>query len=147
MVPDLKHKTLLSRSKFADAGYVTVLTPTELLIYDEEDYHRVDKEAVLRGWRHKGTDLWNVPLEENPSQSFALPKEAEEALNNVYDLPSTEEVVRYLHACAGFPTKTTWLKAIKGGNFASWPLLTEEAVRKHFPESDETKQGHMKGIK
>ncbi|KAL7551824.1 hypothetical protein ACHAWF_015016 [Thalassiosira exigua] len=147
MVPDLKHKTLLSGSKFADAGYVTVLTPTELLIYDEKDYHRVDKEAVLRGWRDKGTGLWNVPLEENPSPSFALPKEAEEALNNVYELPSTEQVVRYLHACAGFPTKKTWLKAIKGGNFASWPLLTEEAVRKHFPESDETKQGHMKGIK
>ncbi|KAL7527578.1 hypothetical protein ACHAWF_006212 [Thalassiosira exigua] len=39
----------------------------------------------------------------------------------------------------------TWLKAIKGGNFASWPHLTEEAVRKNFLESDA--QGHMKGTK
>ena len=65
----------------------------------------------------------------------------------MYELPSTAQVISYLHACAGFPTKATWLKAIKGGNYATWPGLTVEAVRKHFPESDETSQGHMKGVK
>ena len=55
--------------------------------------------------------------------------------------------VRYLHACAGFPTKPTWLKAINGGNYATWPHLSAEAVRKHFPESDETHQGHMRSVK
>ena len=60
------------------------------------------------------------------------------------ELPSTKQIVRYLHACAGFPTKTVWLKAIKAENFATWPHLTAKAVRKHFPESDETAQGHMK---
>ena len=35
-----------------------------------------------------------------------------EHINNVYELPSIEQAVRYLHATAGHPTKHTWLKAI-----------------------------------
>ena len=65
----------------------------------------------------------------------------------MYELPSTNQIIRYLHACAGFPTKTTWIKAIRAGNFATWPHLTLKAVQKHFPESDETQQGHMRNIK
>ena len=33
IVPALKHSSLLSTSKFDDANYVTVLKPTEVLIY------------------------------------------------------------------------------------------------------------------
>ncbi len=32
----------------------------------------------------------------------------------------------------------------KNGNYVSWPGLTVEVVNKHFPESIETQQGHMK---
>ena len=37
MIPDLKHNSLLSASKFADAGYVSILTPKELIIIDGEE--------------------------------------------------------------------------------------------------------------
>jgi hypothetical protein len=43
---------------------------------------------------------------------------------NAHDLPSVLALVHYLHAAAGFPVKSTWLAAIKAGNFASWPGLT-----------------------
>ena len=62
-------------------------------------------------------------------------------------MPSTKQIIRYLHAYAGFPTKTSWLKAINAGNFATWLHLTAKAIRKHFSESDETAQGHMKNFK
>ena len=39
MVPELKHNSLISGGKFSDANYITVLTPTELLIYDGNDTH------------------------------------------------------------------------------------------------------------
>ena len=68
-----------------------------------------------------------------------------EAINNVYDMPSLEPAIRYLHAAAGFPTKSTWLKAIRNNNYMSWPLITVKNVNKFFPESEETQQGHMKG--
>ena len=44
-------------------------------------------------------------------------------INNVYDLPSIEPEIRYLHGAAGFPTKATWLKAIRNGNYLTWPLV------------------------
>jgi hypothetical protein len=63
---------------------------------------------------------------------------------NVYDLPSVNQMIKYLHAAAGYPVKDTWVKAINAGNYITWPGLTATAVRKHFPESDETQKGHMK---
>eukprot|EP00956_Cyclotella_meneghiniana_P019401 scaffold33215_cov93-Cyclotella_meneghiniana.AAC.1 len=66
---------------------------------------------------------------------------------NVHDLPSTERVIRYLHAAAGFPTKATWLKAISKGFYSTWPLLTSKNVNKYFPESEETQKGHMRQMR
>ena len=34
-----------------------------------------------------------------------------DSINNVYELPSITQAVRYLHAAAGYPVKSTWLKA------------------------------------
>jgi hypothetical protein len=68
-----------------------------------------------------------------------------EYLHNVYELPSIEPTIRYLHAAAGYPVKATWLKAIRNGNFSTWPLINVKNVAKHFPESEETQFGHMRG--
>ena len=57
-----------------------------------------------------------------------------DTIANVYKLPSAEKTIWYLHACAGFPTKKYWLKAIKGGNYATWHKLTTESVNQHLPE-------------
>jgi hypothetical protein len=43
----------------------------------------------------------------------------QEYLHNVCELPSVEPTIRYLHGGAGFPTKATWLKAIRKGNYLS----------------------------
>ena len=52
----------------------------------------------------------------------------DEAINNVYELPSTYPTIRYLHGAAVFPTKATWLKAIRKGNYQSWPLVNSKNV-------------------
>ena len=67
-----------------------------------------------------------------------------DTIGNVYELPIIEQIIRYLHVGAGFSTKTTWLKAIRKGNYNTCPLLTVKNVNKHFPESEETQQGHMR---
>ena len=90
---------------------------------------------MLQGCKEKGDNLWTVSANE---------EEGEEEANNVYTLPSTKQSIRYLHASAGFPVESEWIKAIKAGNYVTWPELTAEAVHKHFPESDETQKGHMK---
>ncbi len=63
---------------------------------------------------------------------------------NVYDIPSINQTIKYLHAAAGYPVKDTWVKAINAGNYTTWPGLTATVARKHFPESDKTQKGHMK---
>ena len=52
-----------------------------------------------------------------------------ESVYNVYELQTVPERIRYFHACTGFPTKQSWMKAIKKGFFASWPGLTEKSSK------------------
>jgi hypothetical protein len=69
----------------------------------------------------------------------------QEYVHNVYKLPCIKQTVRYLHTAAGHPTEDTWLKAIRKGNYNSWPLIDTKKVRQYFPESEETQFGHMRG--
>ena len=48
-----------------------------------------------------------------------------------------------MHASAGFTVKSTWLKAIKNGNFKSWPGLTYNNAAKYCTNSVDTLKGHM----
>ena len=81
-----------------------------------------------------------------------------EAANSVYDLPSIEQAIKWMHAVClpsieqaikwmhavcGYPVKSTWLKAVKAGNFVVWPLLNEKNINKYYPDTDETQKGHM----
>ena len=47
-----------------------------------------------------------------------------EQIQSVYELPNLEQVVRWYHAAAGYPTKATWIKAIDNGFYSTWPMLT-----------------------
>jgi hypothetical protein len=75
--------------------------------------------------------LWTVPL-------------AEEKVLNIYELPSTKEVIRFGHAALVFPTKASLLEAIRHNNLVTFPGMTVDNVNKFFPESNETQKGHMR---
>jgi len=47
-----------------------------------------------------------------------------EQINTVYDQPSIGQSVQYLQAAVGFPVEESWIKAIKAGNYNTWPNLT-----------------------
>ncbi len=72
-------------------------------------------------------------------------KTQQEYLHNVYELSNVEPTIQYLHGAVGFPTMASWLKAIRRGNYLSWPLINVENVAKFFPASKETQKGHMRG--
>jgi hypothetical protein len=77
-------------------------------------------------------------------QRHSFPKQLPptEAITNVNKLTIQPELVRYYHAPVGFPTKPTWVAAIKNRQFALRPGLTAKAVTKHFLELEETAKGH-----
>ena len=79
-----------------------------------------------------------------PMELLPNPPNASKAVHNVYELKTKPEIIRYYHLTTGFPTKRTCIRAIKCGNFVSWPGLTIDAARKHFPESEETQKGHIR---
>ena len=96
-----------------------------------------------------GTDSLN-PLYEVPSCARML-KHIEDfqkdrpypskAINDVYELSSIEPAIRYLHGATGFPTKETWLKAIRNRSYLSWPLvnikmLTSSSQSQRKPKND-----------
>eukprot|EP00804_Cyclotella_cryptica_P006238 CCRYP_010107-RA/>CCRYP_010107-RA protein AED:0.28 eAED:0.28 QI:0/-1/0/1/-1/1/1/0/563 len=174
IVPNLT-QTLLSGSKFADAGYTAVYDKDEVNFYDSNKIH-ANATSILQGYRCPHTGLWRVPLRQitcninndtlildspcgtkSLNTKYVVPSTEEirallassstreqHSILNVYELPSIQQTIRYLHAAAGFPTKTTWMAAIRRGNYDTWPLVTVANVHKHFPQSEETQQGHMR---
>ena len=167
ITPGVTSNSLMSTNQFAQAGYITVFDKEEVNIYDANDVKiTVTRGAILRGWRDEETGLWRIPVcptirshnvtnlntqtilvKESPSELLPRRPPPIEAIANVFELKTQPELVRYYHAAAGFPTKPTWLAAIKNSQYASWTGLTHEGVRKHFPESEETWKGHGKKVK
>ena len=99
---------------------------------------------LLRGHRETtGAKLWRFHL--IPQNQNSLPQwQTGPVALRAHDLPSVGALVRYLHAVAGFLVKSTWLAAIKAGNYASWPGLTYANASKYCPVPIETLQGHLK---
>ncbi len=48
-----------------------------------------------------------------------------------------------MHTVCGYPVKSTWLKAIKAGNYVGWPMLNGGNIQKYYPETIETAKGHL----
>ena len=145
VLPGLRQHSLLSVGKFSDAGYTTVFHPhgKGLTVHKPHSFKlKTRSEPVLQGWRDS-MGLWRVSPEHPLERENGQPRYIEAAAN-VYNLPSIAQVIKYHHAAAGFPTKDTWVKAIKAGFYVSWPGLIAEAASKHFPESEETQKGHLK---
>jgi hypothetical protein len=106
-------------------------------------------------------NLWRVPLikeiknnntdtalcDQCPTECLPDRPPPSKAIHNVYKLKTQPKLVQYYHAAAGFPTKPSWLKAIKNKQYASWPGLTWEVANKHYSESEETLKGHCRKTK
>jgi len=157
IVPSIECVSQLSVSKFVVANYIVIFDKDEVKIFDANNTEiTVLRAAILRGWRCPDTKLWCIPLVKHvtnantdtilcdrpPSEFLPEQPPPTEAVVNVYELKMQLELIRYYHAAAGFPTKPTWVTAIKNCQFASWPGLTAKAATKHFPESKETTKGH-----
>jgi hypothetical protein len=55
----------------------------------------------------------------------------------------TKQAIKWMHAVCGYPVKSTWLKAIKAGNYVGWPMLNECNVQKYYPKTIETAKGYL----
>ncbi|EJK55033.1 hypothetical protein THAOC_25280 [Thalassiosira oceanica] len=63
--------------------------------------------------------------------------------NSVYDLPSIEQSIHWMHASLGYPAAATWLAACRKGNLVGFPFADVKFIRKYYPETPETPAGHL----
>ena len=134
IIPGFQH-SLLGIDIMCDKDCRVLFTKRRVVIYDKRS------KPFLTGWRElTGSKLWHISLrpemddvEPCPPNNVNPLQETTLEAYSVYDLPSVEALVRYFHAAAGYPVKDTWLKAIKVGNYASWPGLTLANATKYCP--------------
>ena len=123
--------SLLSVGKINDDGNISIFTADGVTVHKEEDVLITCKgKPILVGVRDEN-GRYRIPLvQQRDNWKPRKPtKEAAKALrqaNSVYELPSTEECIKWMHAACGFPVKSTWIKAIEAGNFVGWPLLSPQ---------------------
>ena len=120
--------TLIGAGPICDAYCTVVFTKKDVTVISPKG------KAILTGWREKNLPrLWRFALKptEQLIKYYTKKIQTTPAAHSAYELPSVEALVQYMHAAAGFPVKSTWLKAIKKGNFVTWPGLTYSNTEKY----------------
>jgi hypothetical protein len=147
IVPGL-HSTLISVPKLAAADYSTVFKKGKATIYDAlRTTITADQPPNFDAPRCKLTGLWGRPLEplQTTSSDTRSAATQPETVNVIFDLPSARQTLLWYHAAAGFSTKETFRDAVRAGNYSTWLGLSAKMIHRHFPDSNETVKGHLKG--
>ena len=72
IVPGLKHSSLLSISKIVEANYLTLFTPEEVQIFNEDKTMIVSMtKPILPGWKNPQIGLCRVPILPKQSKKIA----------------------------------------------------------------------------
>ena len=144
IMPSFRHN-LLRIGVLCDKDYKVLLTKSSVIIYDK------DNKPFLTGWREKDREkLWQISLKPDlynlppcPEDPGSTKEEATLEAYITHDLPSVDTLIKYFHAATGYPVRSTWITAIKAGNFKTWPGLTHNNARRYCTYADETLKVHM----
>jgi hypothetical protein len=90
----------------------------------------------MYGSRYPRSRLWQVNLKQKMRPEIVQCNHAHGNNNQKY-------LINYLHAACISPVKSTWIKAIKNGNFSSWLGINEHTVEKYLSESTSTAKCHL----
>ena len=112
-MPGFRH-TLIGVGPLCDAGFTVTFTLAAVILRDARG------TPVLTGWReNSGPHLWRIDLQPGEEKLTRMPNSANRntvEAYSAYDLPSVEALIRYFHAAAGYPVRSTWLTSISAGN-------------------------------
>ena len=96
-----------------------------------------DGNQIITGTRNFQDGLWDVKLPQHPPLSTP-------ALHIVIKKDKKlQDLIHYYQACCFHPRKSTFIKAIKNGNFIKWPGLTAAAVSKYYVSTEASAKGHL----
>ena len=138
----------MSVGKKSNDGNVSIFTDKNVQVYIEADVLITCRgKPILIGKRDEH-DRYCIPFMQTWVQwqarkpSKKSKKFIPEAIR-VYNLPTTEESLIWMHAVCGYTVKSTWIKEIKVGNFTECPMLNNSNVVKYYPETTKKLKGHL----
>jgi hypothetical protein len=140
--------SLRSVGQTSDDGTISIFTKDGVTVHKEEDVLITCKgEPILIGKRNEHGQ-YRIPLTQQrgqwqPRRGSKQQRDFLWQANSVYDLPSTEQAIKWMHAVCGYPVKSAWMKAVAAGNYIGWPLLKVKNVNKYYPETNKTSMGHL----
>ena len=96
-----------------------------------------NKEVILTGNRNAEDGLWDIPLTKNN------PTLRQHANVILLKNKTKQQLASYLHACCYSSSISTFMKAIKNGNFITWPGLDSKLIENHLQTPVATAKGHL----
>ena len=141
----LKSASLISIGQLCDDGCDVHLARDKMIVKKNND-------VILIGPRNYQDGLWDVNLTPHQAQSSTLNVNIQQRLNQeqqykanviIQKSQTKADLAKYLHATCWSPTPSTFLRAIKNGNFITWPGLTTNLIRNHLEKSVNTALGHL----
>jgi hypothetical protein len=112
----------MSVGKTADNGTISIFTKDGVTVHREDDVLITCKGQPLLIGACDSAGRYRIPLVQNrgqwqPRKPSKKAKSILRKANSVYDLPSTKEAIKWMHAVCGYPVKSTWLAAVQAGNY------------------------------
>lgn len=116
---------LLSMGQVCNKDCVGIFRKHDMLIAKEADISiELTDKPLLMGKQNGNNELWKIPLppaELKVQQKVMLAAKEKENIQarldhttmSAYNRKNAKELAMYLHACAGYPVRSTWTKAIK----------------------------------
>jgi hypothetical protein len=129
ILPGLVHNSLISVGQLCD---------NECSVTFAQDHVTVARNGknAMYGSRDPKSRPWRVDLKQKMTPKISQ-------CNHAHDNNSQKDLFKYLHAACFSPVKSTWINAMKNGDFSSWLRLNEQNVEKFLSKSTSTGKGHL----
>ena len=81
----------------------------------------------MKEYRNSTNGLWDIPI-----PIHLTPPRKQHVSVIIQKQTNKQDLIQFYHAACFLPTIATFIKAVKNGNFISWPGLTPNLIRKNL---------------
>ena len=136
--PNLKNESLISVGQLCDDGCDIVFNKTAVKIIK-------NNKVILEGSRSEKDKLYDIQLPTKHHNNENTTEVNNEINYIIQKDKSKTDLARYLHATAFSPSLSTFLQAIRKGNFVTWPGIDTLNFTKLLGTPLATAKGHLDG--
>ena len=123
--PELKNESLLSVGQLTNDGCSVTFSEQNVTILK-------NNTPILHGTRNRTDNLYDVPIRLKNQMNLIIRQDQ-----------TKTDLAKFLHATAFSPAISTFQKAIRKGNFVTWPGIASINFEKILPTTLATEQGHL----